>query len=97
MNVPSARSTVTSSLRNDLPGVQHLGELGARQPFALDAKKMALRDELVVGLAGLWRAAPELDRAAVVLQDPAGGVADAGGDRQHFENFIGGAQRLLER
>ena len=78
-------------------GLQHLGELGARQLLALAAEELALRGELVVGLARLRRAAPELHGALVVLHDPAGGVADAGRDRQQFEDFVGGPQRLFQR
>src|SRR6185312_12535590 len=42
-------------------GLQHLGELGARQLLALAAEELALRGELIVGLAGLRSAAPKLD------------------------------------
>ena len=61
--LPSVRWTVTSSSRMDLPVLQHLGELGARQLLALAAEEPALRRELVVGLARLRRAAPQLHGA----------------------------------
>src|SRR5579862_8320808 len=52
---------------------------------------------MLVRLARAGRAAPSLHRAAIVLDDPALEIADEGRDRQQFEDFVGGAQRLLQR
>jgi hypothetical protein len=47
-----------------------------------------LRVEVVVRLAGLWRTAPDFERALIELQDGAARVADEGGDRQQVKDAV---------
>ena len=81
---------------NGLSGPQHLADPRLRQPLAFRAVEPGLGGEMLVGLAGLGRAAPDFDGAAVVLDDPPFEVADADRDWQQLENVVGRMQHLLK-
>jgi hypothetical protein len=48
-------------------------------------------------IARLRRTSPDFDGTAIVLDNPAIEIADAGGDREQFEYLVGGAHRLFQR
>ncbi len=94
--VPSARSTMTSSSEMDFPvrSTSASLERGNGSPSTLKKRHCAVNWSWVWPVCGAWPHNSTARRLYCTIRPR---VADAGGDRQHFENLVGGAQRLLER